>query len=67
MTTVTSSHLLSEEEINIIAIGNVIFETTKKYSQKVNDELISPIATWLDDPDFLQRHKVRIEDIAPNI
>ena len=66
MTTNTIPQLLSEEEINIIAIGIVIFETTKEYSQRVNDEVISPIATWLDDPDFLKRHKVRIEDDIPN-
>jgi chromatin segregation and condensation protein Rec8/ScpA/Scc1 (kleisin family) len=66
VTTSTIPQLLREEEINIIAIGNVIFETTKEYSQKVNDKLISPIATWLDDPDFLKRHKVRIDEEVPN-
>lgn len=66
MNSQTIPSLLSEEQINIIAIGNVLFETTRAFSQKVNDELLSPIADWLNDPDFLEKHKVRIDEEIPD-
>ena len=38
------SKLLDEEKINIIAIGNAIYEEIKRYSQTINDTLR---LTWL--------------------
>ena len=50
----------------MIVIGNVLFHITKEYSQRVNDELVAPIARIIKDPDFLKRHKVRIEEKIPD-
>jgi len=46
--------------------GNIIYEKALNLSRKVNRELLEPISKWLDDPDFMKRHAVVIENDIPN-
>ena len=62
----TIPQLLTEEQINMIAIANVLYDTTREYSQRVNDKLIYPLAKIINDPDFLEKHKVRIAEKIPD-
>lgn len=56
---------LSADEIaqlDMRAIGNVILERTVTLSTDVNRQIIKPISVWLDDPDFLKKYEVVLED-----
>ena len=46
--------------------GNIIYVKALSLSRKVNRELLEPMSEWLDDPDFMKRHQVMIENDVPN-
>jgi len=46
--------------------GNIIYAKVLSLSRKVTQELLEPISKWLDDPDFVKRHAVMIENNVPN-
>ena len=52
--------------LELIAYGNIIFNRTKSLSITVNNELLEPISHWIDDPDFMKKHKIIIDHEAPN-
>jgi len=53
------------DELDLRAYGNIIFNRTKTLSMTVNTELLEPISQWIDDPDFMKKHKVIIDHEAP--
>jgi hypothetical protein len=53
-------------EVNLPFWGNIIYAKVLSLSRKVNSDLLEPISKWLDDPDFVKRHAVTIENNAPN-
>jgi hypothetical protein len=54
------------EQIDIIAAANVIYNRTRDLSERVNTEILKPISAWIDDPDFMKKHRVMIDAEAPN-
>ena len=46
------------QEIDLRIAGKLIKDKAFHLSHKVNDELMSPISTWLDDPDFMTRYEI---------
>lgn len=46
-------------------LGCLLLEHATILSRKVNDELLMPISRWIDDPQFLKKHAVPLENI-PN-
>lgn len=51
---------------SLISCAHLVFDRTKALSIRVNKELLEPISHWIDDPDFMARHKVAIDQEAPN-
>jgi hypothetical protein len=51
---------------DLIYYGNIIFNRTKSLSITVNRELLEPISKWIDDPDFMKKHAVILDNEAPN-
>ena len=49
-------------EIDMRAMANVILDRTVTLSTDVNQQIIKPISEWLDDPDFLKKYEVVLED-----
>jgi len=49
-------------EIDMRAMANVILDRTVTLSTDVNQQIIKPISKWLDDPDFLKKYEVLLED-----
>jgi hypothetical protein len=61
----TDMQILSPEEIEQLdmrAIANVLLDSTVNLSKRTNDELLEPISDWLDDPDFMKKHAIILED-----
>jgi len=52
--------------IDLRAYGNIIFNRTKALSLTVNKELLEPISKWIEDPDFMKKHAVILNNQAPN-
>ncbi len=48
--------------LDMRAAGNIILERTVTLSTDVNKQIILPISKWLDDPDFLKKYEVVLED-----
>ncbi|MFC1814108.1 hypothetical protein ACFL03_15600 [Thermodesulfobacteriota bacterium] len=60
---------LTEKEINKInirALANYLLNRTLVLSHAVNAEILEPISLWLDDPNFMEKFRINIEDQAPN-
>jgi len=53
-------------KIDMRAIAKIVLDRTITLSLTVNKEIIEPISKWIDDPDFMKKHKVMIDDGAPN-
>ena len=53
-------------EMDMCLWGNIIYAKVLSLSRKVNRELLEPISNWLDDPDFVKRHAVMIENVILN-
>lgn len=54
------------EQIDIIATANVIYNRTRDLSVAVNIEILEPISAWINDPDFMKKHKVMIDVEDPD-
>lgn len=55
---------LSESEIaelDMRAVAELILERTVTLSAVVNKEIIKPISEWLDDPEFLKKYEIILE------
>ena len=60
---------LTEKEIHEIDLrisGETILQQTLSLSHEINNTLLEPMLPWLDDPDFMKKHQVIIENAAPN-
>lgn len=56
---------LSEREITELEfrmVGGMILGKSKELSQKVNDEILTPISIWLNDKDFVSKWKTSTEE-----
>lgn len=53
------------EEINIQRWGDIVYSKAMALSKKVNDDLLSPIGKWIDDPGWVKKFQI-IEDDIPN-
>jgi len=58
-TQLTKSELQS---IDFRAMGNVILKRTINLSHQVNEEILRPISNWLDDPDFMKKFEINMND-----
>jgi len=50
------------EIIEIRVVADIILALSIELSKKINDQLLEPISEWVDDPDFMKRHSVILED-----
>ncbi|MBW2635290.1 MAG: hypothetical protein JRE14_14435 [Deltaproteobacteria bacterium] len=58
-------NMLTPQETGIVdmrAAGDTILNLTVNLSKKTNKQLLEPISGWIDDPDFMKRHSVILED-----
>ena len=51
---------------SLISSAHQLFNRAKSLSIKVNKELLEPISKWIDDPDFMKKHAVILDNEAPN-
>ncbi len=49
-------------ELDMIAIANILLDRTSDLSHRANDELLTPISDWSDDPDFMKKYEKILED-----
>ena len=49
-------------EIDMRALGNIVYRKTFVLSRRVNEELLEPISKWLDDAHFMDKFKIILED-----
>ena len=53
-------------KINIRALANYLLIRTLALSRAVNTEILEPISLWQDDPNFMEKFRINIEDQVPN-
>lgn len=54
------------DELDFRSIGNLILNRSISLSIAVNNELLSPISQWLDDPGFMEKFAIILDQDAPN-
>ena len=50
------------EIIDMRAVADIILNLSIELSKKINEQLLEPISAWIDDPDFMKRHSVILEN-----
>ena len=53
------------EQINIQRWGDIIYSKAKELSNKVNEDLLVPMARWINNPGWLNKFQI-FEDHGPN-
>jgi chromatin segregation and condensation protein Rec8/ScpA/Scc1 (kleisin family) len=43
-------------------VADIILDLSIELSKKINAQLLEPISDWIDDPDFMKRHSVILDD-----